>query len=80
MKDLIEDIRCCDCTQDSGVIRRLRKEGYKPFAYSSLRSMKKKELIELIRCLENNWCAALERCDNQYEILCGKISFGEVAK
>ncbi len=49
----------------------LQKQGHKPRHESTLKCWKKDALVELIRNLENNWAAALERCENQYKTLCG---------
>ena len=42
---------------------------YKPYADSTLKSMKKEELIGIIRCLEHNWASTEEANQNQWKIL-----------
>ena len=47
----------------------LNKEGHKVLATSTLMQWLKNDLISLIRQLENNWAASLERVENQYNLL-----------
>lgn len=47
----------------------LEKQGWKTYTTSTLRSMKKDDLIRLIRNLEHNWNGAEEKCERQYLLL-----------
>lgn len=47
----------------------LRKHGWNVKADSTYLKFTKEELIQEIRCLENNYCNALERNDKQYNLL-----------
>ena len=44
--------------------RTLKKAGWTIHPYNYYKNMKKDELIEVIRMLENNWSNALERHEN----------------
>ena len=47
----------------------LQSEGHKVLGDTTLLQYKKKDLIELIRCLEYNWAGAIEKINNQYLLL-----------
>lgn len=51
------------------LINYLKRQGYRMAQDITLRTWKKDDLIKRIRVLENNWAAALERCENQYNLL-----------
>lgn len=48
---------------------RLKQSGWNVKADSTYLKFTKEELIQEIRCLENNYCNALESNDNQYNLL-----------
>lgn len=56
----------------------LKDVGHKVYADSTLRMMKKEDLIAIIRSLEHNWLEAEERCQRQYVILDWCINKGVV--
>ena len=53
----------------------LSRNGYKMRETSTLKTMKKDELVDLIRCLENNWAVELERNQNQFNLLMEKEKY-----
>lgn len=55
-----------------------RRGGYKILTNSTLKTKKKKELIDIIRILENNWGAELERNERQFRMLLEREKFGEI--
>lgn len=48
---------------------KLKQSGWNVKADSTYLKFTKEELIQEIRCLENNYCNALESNDNQYNLL-----------
>lgn len=48
---------------------RLKQSGWNVKADSTYLKFTKEELIQEIRCLENNYCNALESNDNQFDLL-----------
>lgn len=56
---------------DLNAINILKKQGHIIRSDNTLHGFTKARIVQLVRCLENNWAAALERCENQYKILCG---------
>ena len=54
---------------DISLIAVLKKHGWKIHTKNTLLCWKKERLIEEIQALENNYACALERNDNQYNLL-----------
>ena len=47
------------------MVRNISAIPHRSLNYSTLKAMKKSELIEYIRCLENNWSAAMDLNEQQ---------------
>lgn len=64
---------CDDIVERTVTNERLKRLGWKVYADTTLGQWKKKDLIDLIRCLEHNYSAMIERWENSVQYAESKI-------
>lgn len=57
----------------NAVESKLKRYGWKSLSDSTLKRMKKEDLVQIIRNLENNYAVAISRLESQYDFCVNNI-------